>query len=515
MNKFEQKLFYPTIFLFILALCFVFNVVDPDFFARIMQGDAFWQTGHILFNDPFSYTETHKWIDHEWGSSVIFAFVQNIFGYGGQILLKAIILFLIIFFSFKIINLNEKMKEKPINILFCIFLIYAFQTLLVSGIRCHFFTFLLFTVFLYILELVRKQNKTKLLYILPLMMIIWCNIHGGCVSGIGLIVMYAVGEALNKKPFVKYILPALLCFLATFVNPYGIEYVKFLLMATTMNRADVNEWKPLFSTSFTSLLPFKIFITGTILLFIERITRDIKGKIDYTEYITLLAVIYLGLAHIKQTPFVAIVATAYLYKDLCHLYERAKFTQNIKNTNSVIRDLLMKTLYIFFISISVILIFTGSNVPKNIGYFPYKTMEFIKDNNLRGKILNEFGTGSYIAYKLYPEMLIFIDGRYEEVYYDISVKQNDNFYIPNDNWAETLKVSGGADYVIVRQDFMAYENMLNEAKKGNYKEIFNDGIFALFAKNEIVKQSYIHKKYTREEYGKLFFNKIYNFGTNG
>ena len=511
MSKFEKKLFYPTIFLFILALSFVFNVVDPDFFARVMQGDAFWQTGHILFQDPFSYTETHKWIDHEWGSGVIFSLVQNIFGYGGQILLKAVIIYLIILFSVKIIRLNENMKDKPINLIFVIFVLYAFQILIAEGIRCHFFTFLMFSVFVYFLELVRNQETNKLLYVLPLMMIFWCNVHGGCVSGIGLLLMYAAGEALNKKPFTKYLIAALLCSLAIFINPYGIEYIKFLLMATTMNRAEVNEWHPLFSTAFSDFLPVKIFIIGTIFTFINRLKNDFKSSYDYTEYIILTVVIFLGLAHIKQTPFVVIAAMSYLYKDLYKLYDAIKNKIYSCDTNGVVRDISKNLLYSFIIIISLILILTGSYIPKNISYYPYKVVEFIKDNNLSGKILNEFGTGSYLAYKLYPQMQIFIDGRYEEVYYDTTVRQNDDFYIPNDNWAETLKVSGGADYVIVRQEFMVYENMLREAEKGNYKEIFSDGIFALFCKSEIAKSNYILRKHTQSEYERLFFEKIYNF----
>ena len=140
-----------------------------------------------------------------------------------------------------------------------------------------------------------------------------------------------------------------------------------------------------------------------------------------------------------------------------------------------------------------------------------KVVEFIKDNRLQGKLLNEFGIGSYLAYKLYPEMLIFMDGRYEETYYDISVLQNDDFYIPTENWEKTLKLDGGADYVIVRQSFMAYENMLNEAKKRTYKEIFNDGNFALFCRKEILKSNYVIKKNTEKDYGKVFFTKEYSF----
>ena len=73
-----------------------------------------------------------------------------------------------------------------------------------NPVRCHMFSFLLFTVFIYILEKVRRGNN-KLLFLIPVLTIFWNNVHGGVVSGLGLLLMYAVGEFLNKKNFLKYI----------------------------------------------------------------------------------------------------------------------------------------------------------------------------------------------------------------------------------------------------------------------------------------------------------------------
>ena len=88
MRKF---LFYILSFIFIYALALVHNTIDMDFWARIIQGNAFWSLGHILKQDPFSYTQTHIWLDHEWGASVIFSFIQNHFGYLGITLFRSLL----------------------------------------------------------------------------------------------------------------------------------------------------------------------------------------------------------------------------------------------------------------------------------------------------------------------------------------------------------------------------------------------------------------------------------------
>ena len=62
--------------------------------------------------------------------------------------------------------------------------------------RCQLFSFVFFSIFLYILEATRVKKATKLIWLLPFITIIWNNLHGGVVSGLGLIGMYFVGAIL-------------------------------------------------------------------------------------------------------------------------------------------------------------------------------------------------------------------------------------------------------------------------------------------------------------------------------
>lgn len=89
------------------------------------------------------------------------------------------------------------------------------------------FSFLLFTVFIYILELARK-GKNKPLFLIPFIVIFWNNIHGGVVSGLGLILMYLTGEFLNKNPIKKYIITLLTSMAALFINRGDLIYQIFI-----------------------------------------------------------------------------------------------------------------------------------------------------------------------------------------------------------------------------------------------------------------------------------------------
>ena len=237
-------LFLITLFFLILAFSMSATHFDFDLWARLIAGMGVINGGHVLTEDFLSYTPVHTWWAHEWGAGVIFYAFLKFLGPYSLIILQAIMLFLIFFTISQIVKLRT--NETPYNILFYFFTLMAVMDNLNNPIRCHMFSFLFFTIFIYILEKVRQGNN-KLLFIIPFMTILWNNIHGGVVSGLGLIGMYALGEFLNKKSYLKYIYTLIVSLLTLIINPWGYKYIQFLFMANTMQRPYIIEWRGLFS----------------------------------------------------------------------------------------------------------------------------------------------------------------------------------------------------------------------------------------------------------------------------
>ena len=466
-------IFYLFLIVLISIMVVTYNTIDMDYWARLIQGNFFWNTGHILKEDIFSFTPTHKWIDHEWGSSVIFSFIQNHLGFNGILAFRTLIVFFILFFLFKIISIQTKNNNNLLNIIYSIAIIYAIPTISMSGLRCHFFTFLFFTIFLYILELVRKENKNGLLFILPIIMMFWANIHGGCVSGLGLIGLYFIGEFLNKKPYRKYILTLFACLAIMFINPYGIDYVKFIFMATTMTRPFVTEWISAFSHPvWDFMLVFKILFLLNLGLVIFNIK---KVKTDYTKYIMLFVCAFISAKYVKNTPFFIIVSAAFLYETYYEILHN--FIENHSGK-------------LYLLTFAFILIFPLKELFLCLPAFPIsqqplQAVEFLKINNLKGNIIAPFDYGSYIIYKLYPNNLIYMDGRYEEVYYDEQKRLIDNFYNVKDNWDEILE--SNPDYIIVPSNALLVDYL---SKIQGYSLIYKDNTNYIYSKNEKVQKAY-------------------------
>ena len=471
----RKILFYILAFIFIYALALLNNTIDMDFWARIIQGNAFWSLGHILKQDPFSYTQTHIWLDHEWGASVIFSFIQNHFGYLGITLFRSLLVFSIFFFAFETVKLREEKTNTLLNLALLFTGAFAMQTITMSCLRCHFFTFFFFTLFIWILEYAKKYQKYKLLYILPLIMIFWGNIHGGCVSGLGLLIIYSIGEYLNKNEFKPYLKVLLACLGALFINPYGFDYVKFIFMATTMERPFVTEWTSAFMHPYWKFfIEFKIFYIVALIITLINIK---KFKTDAVKYILLLVCAYLSARYIKNTPFFIIVSIIFLYGEIYNFFSKFKIDT--------------KAIYyvaFFFMLMYTLNIIANVKLQPNLSQQPYKMVEFIKINNMKGNILAPFDMGSYITYKLFPTNLIYMDGRYEEVYFKETKDLLDNFYNVTKDWDNILKTDLKHDYIIVPRNATLNDYL---SKTEEYKYIYNDGKNCLYIAKYKLKNKYM------------------------
>ena len=129
---------------------------------------------------------------------------------------------------------------------------------------------------------------------------------------------------------------------------------------------------------------------------------------------------------------------------------------------------------------------TFSPVPQIIKHaYPYFAVEFIKKNNIKGKVIAPFGSGSYVIYKLYPDNLVYMDGRYEEVYPNEVFNLLAVFMDGLSGWEYIFTYK--PDIFIIPIDSRAYFNMTN---RKDFKEAFSCNKFAVFLKNELYREDY-------------------------
>jgi len=508
--------FYITLFLILLSYVLILTSADGDLWARLAVGKIYSQTGHVLMNDIFSYTPTKSiWIDHEWGSGVVFYQLVKNFGDKGLIFLQAMLMFAIFSIVSQIIKLNNDKKDiSNLNLPFYLLLLFAFSIGNCYIVRCQMFTFFFFTVWLYTLERIRR-GENRLLWIFPATSVIWANLHGGFVAGFGLLLIYALGEALNKRPFKKYLLILIPTVLVTLINPYGLKYWAYILEATTMSRLGITEWAPTDLLLFEKWKFFRIFLalitTGLLINFLR--TKPKIRDLDFTKYILLSVTLFLALKHIKHQPFFVITAGSFLYNEFYLMLNSLgiwltklvgeKLASVYKKTIGI-RDIL---LYSSLIVLCILELITFPMTLKiSASMFPLGSIELIKMNKLKGNLATVFHWGSYAAWKLYPNIYIAEDGRYEEVYpvstHNLVINLN---YLANEKWFDLVR-KHHTDILLLDKRNVSYMAMHLPASRKEWKEVFSDEISAVFLpvdkvpKNLIVPKELSYDKIVEDKY---------------
>ena len=490
--------FYIALFLYISTLSILTKEVDFDFWARLIVGKTFFQTGSLMNFDFQSFGPTRQWFDHEWGSSLIFYTILDKFGEIGLFVFKILILFATYFILTRVILLRRKQKSPnvenplttaPFNIIFFMLLIQTSLSIAFATLRCQLFTFLFFAIWLYVLEKARLEKTYKILWILPATMLVWSNIHGGCFTGLGLLALYIFGEFLNKKPIKPFVIALFVSLAVMFINPYGIKYVYFLFHAITLSRPNITEWQPLFSKiHLFKFFKFKLWALAMVLIgtyylvkkylhtdgvdFKARITNLYKN-LDKTKVLVLIVMFILSLKTLRLLTFFAFCACVFMYDDI---YTKI-FNKKMPNVLNNLKELLLY----FLILVSFFFFFRMTKVETTIKTYPYVEAEFLKINNLKGNLFANFHFGSFLAYKLYPNNFIFMDGRYEETYNPKQLDRMSIIYV-GQNWKEEF-YRQHIDYAIIEKSCDILFTRLMADK--NWRLVLTSNNFGLFIRNDI------------------------------
>jgi hypothetical protein len=354
-------------------------------------------------------------------------------------------------------------ENSSVGIVYIMFLGFSFFPGVGAVIRCQMFTYLFFALWLFQLENIRK-NGNKNLWIFPLTMLLWVNMHGGFVTGIGLVAIYAIGELLNRKKPYTYLVILGMILPITFINPYGFEFWRYILEATLMQRPTVPEWHPIqldgpnqiimgFRVHY--LIGFFVFVLMTIAAIFRMIIK--KEKSDWTNYLLVAVLLYLGWSHQRHVVFFLIAMSALFHKQYVQLLNIVKsYVGNILKVKKY-RVWVVTNYSIGYILLCILLIrilpFLHYDILLNPKEYPYGSFEFIKQNKLSGNLATTFVWSSYAFWKLYPQCKVLVDGRYEEVYADSVFNEAIQFSLKKDNWDAVVRKYNTDILVIPKQLF--------------------------------------------------------------
>jgi hypothetical protein len=434
-SRFVQRL-TVLLGLFSLAVVLAFhNITEGDLWAKLAIGSSLWQTGHLLRHDVYAFTPTlPQYIDHEWGAGAVFYALLQWFGPSSLIVLRMVLALGLLGLSF----LTGRRQGCEANILLLLALPAAacILTGYIPVARSHVFTFFLFAATLFCLEELRRGGRWPAV-VLPAIMLLWANLHGGFVAGLGVIFIYTAAAVLARNRAVLMVLVAAACAAVTLINPYGLDFWRYLIPALLHPRLRIQEWRPLPPLAWDDFWGFR-------LLFILTVSGIAAGwgrveRKNWRGLAVLAVTAWMGWRSRRHGPFLGAAALAYAGPYFQALWAR-RFNL-LPATGLIYAAIAFWVAFRFLPEASL-------SPLSPIGEDPVREVDILALAGAQGNAATPFAWGSYVSWRLYPNIKISMDGRYETTYPESAFELNNAFYDHQGDWlrlAREFKV----DYVIL------------------------------------------------------------------
>ncbi len=462
------------------------TAADVDLWGYLSFGRIFWKQETFPFQDIFSYVPTNPvWVYHEWLTGVIFYSILDYAGPAGLQVLRYIIIVITLYLIYlTAIKKSGNSISAWMALLPAVVLIsYGYSTI----VRAQIFTYLFFILTIFIIESARRDQKWLVLLWLVPIQLLWCNLHGGYLTGLGLIGLYALGDAVSGKKIIPLVIILLPATLITLINPYGIEYWKFIFHAVSMPRPEIDEWMSITAALKNSymIVPVVSFILLSLVCFFSFMTRSKKY---FTEILILMVICYLGYKHARHTIFLGILFGAFFPAILFDIRKTSFPKQRFVNMSWIAPILLV----IFFLS-SHWLIHRSSPInylpsyalTVSYSYYPIGALNWMKNNKIRGYILPFFGWGEFLMWSCYPDCKVAMDGRYETVYPEAVHKEYFNFFMAREGWQIFLN-KYPHDMVLIKPHTKIHDLMLQQSA---WKHVYADSTSSLFMRKTFQETS--------------------------
>lgn len=389
MGKFIFTIIFILIFVMFLFRATIF--LDPDFGWHLRTGQIILTSG-IPKTDPFSYTmPSFPYVDHSWLSDVITA---CLYPHGGMVAI-GLITAILVFLSLCVATSIRKNKSR---VLLSGFILLSTAALLpFASTRPLVWSWLLFTIFLWILSDVKRWQKFR--FLAPVLLLLGANLHGGFISYLVLLAIFLFCRFLRRSLSLFDLLIAAVCIVITLINPYGLGLWREVLSTVFSSalKENIAEWK----SSFEWFNPAAITMGVTGLIFSIRYLK----KYPLFNVLAFWFFIVFSITQIRNIPFLVFTSLPILFLGFKFLEDEAKDKSRL-----ILATKVFAVLSVIVFAAQTILIVPEVLKFNDSDFYPGHAVEFLHQNSFSGQIFSVYDWGGFLIWKL-PEKKVFIDGR--------------------------------------------------------------------------------------------------------
>jgi len=482
---------------FIIWIC-LFKVHAPDFWWNMKAGQIMRESGWITL-EPFAYTrEGAPYLaTQSWLAQIIFSLAWDMFGAGGVIALRTLLLMCTLTF----LLLIDRRHIWP-NAILLMFAAVIFRGYLLD--RPQLFTYLMFSAAIFttlkLLDIPNESPKIsskfvfKWLGILILIQLLWVNLHGAAailtIGLLGAVLLQHLYELVKKRTSlkalisnqtIKLLLIGLVALVITsFLSPNGLRNITYIISLYTDKTVQfILEWQSIDTLTYWKQIG--IFWLIGIGGFAWTLKKPVATSIIF------LALAFMSLNANRHIPLFVITSIGLTFYQL-------KFNDQWKKIINKLTEKLLPATVITLAAFAVILFVNepvrsmfaqedmtgiGTHEPVSTAY------DFIENTQPTGNMFNSYSIGQYLLYRGYPDRKIFVDGRNVDHGYEF-LKKTFDAARDGEDWKD-IEEKYDLTYAIIdyrpKRDPNAIYPYSHLDENPNWHLVFVDDLIAIYLKD--------------------------------
>lgn len=393
---------------FVLALAGGAVRFDPDAYWQIATGRWILAHGYVPTHDLYSFTlPGAPWIVQEWGAELLMNVVYGLGGWQGLGLLCAALFGLTIGYLARFLLA----RMEPLHAL-----------LLTVLAACMMFSYIIVRPYEIVWPLTalwvggliesRERRGAPPWWLLGVMLI-WANLHGSFILGLGVATVIAVEAIVDAKgnrmdagrKWGAFIAAAFGC---AMLNPQGYRLLLFPFHLLGLHvLSELTEWQ---QPSFQGLPVFGLWLLSLLALAFSG-----RVRLPLLRSMTLLALIYMALQHVRNVSLLGFIAPLLIASPLADQWK--KMPARRRNAEALDRGFralarpgkiaaLCATLVIAGALGFAVVAVRKSDPPGK--FTPRAALDVLLADRPDARIFNDYNFGGYLIFRGVP---VFVDGR--------------------------------------------------------------------------------------------------------
>ncbi len=364
---------------------------DPDTYWHLASGKWMLEHGELLRADVFSSTVTGQpYSVGEWLGQIVLYVAYLAGGWTGLVILRGLLIGVCAFFLTRV----ALRGGAPVIVAVPVTCAALILSEIVWTDRPHLFTLALFPLLLDVLLLARA-GRIRLLLVVPPLILLWTNLHGGYAVGLALVGIFTLEALLVRRNFAAFAITASTAFAASLVDPGSLGLGAAAAHATAPPRFIVEESPP--DVTRPAGLLFAAFIIGTLAL-------AMRGGGTPLDLLLLAPLLWLGMSAQRHMPFFAFAAVPFISAALLRAWPPLEAW--LARRRPYPRGAVVG----FGAGVAAMALVALAFVPSapNERAYPIAALDAVRRTS--GVLLHEYDWGGYLIWRA-PERPVFVDGR--------------------------------------------------------------------------------------------------------